>query len=173
MTFKSLWRYVHIVIAAGFLRFVILVLAVTPFRFMGNEVLSDIAPCILGVVASTVLCFFWLKKSGYDDGSAEKPLLDVYTIIRICFATGIYLLLVVILRYAMFGVDASVLAHYLGGIDRDVGISEMGRDHGGMMFLSLLILTLPCIPAMIGGYVWGRWVRRREKAAFRRSEQQK
>ncbi len=173
MTFGSLWKYVHITIAAGFFGLLIYTLSGVPIAFLFDGSIEIILACILWDIAATLFCLFSMKKCGYDDSFIEKPLVDRYTVIRICFAVAFFLLLVVCVSYSMIGVNACHIAHYLGNIEYGIGIGDMAKQYPGWMFLSLLIQDLPFVPAMIGGYVWGGWVRRREKAAFRKSEQQK
>ncbi len=58
------------------------------------------------------------------------------------------------------------LAHALGGIPSTVDISRMAAEHGGWMFLSLAIQSLPFIPAMLAGYAVGGMRRQRSREAL-------
>ena len=54
-------------------------------------------------------------------------------------------------------------AHPMAGVGSDTDLTVMAAEHGGWMFLSFLICTLPLIPAMIFGYRYGCKRRQRDR----------
>jgi hypothetical protein len=78
-------------------------------------------------------------------------------------AVVIYDLVTVLLQYYT-GAAANVqlLAQILGNLGTNIELAEMRREHPTLMFVSLVIQTIPFVPAMIGGYKIGE--KRRQKS---------
>ena len=51
----------------------------------------------------------------------------------------------------------------MAGVSSDADLTVMAAEHGGWMFLSFLICTLPLIPAMMFGYRYGCKRRQRDR----------
>ncbi len=167
---KSYGKYILSVIGAAFFGLLIQVLVTTPLRmiFEGNRNLLNTIACICCVLGSMVMLFFLTKKYGYDGQKPDKPLMDMKTVLLPCvLAVVIYGALTVILRYNTgAATNVTVLARVFGNLAETVDITEMAAEHGGLMFLSLVIQTLPFIPVMLAGYFVGGKKRTRDRAQF-------
>ncbi len=164
---KSIAKYLLSVIGAAFIGLLVLVLVTTPLRMMFKTTGEYILSSVCCVLASMVALFFFTMKCGYDDNAPEKPLLNPPAALQMVAAVAAYILLTVLFRYYTgAATNVANLAHVLGGIPSTVDISRMAAEHGGWMFLSLVIQALPFIPAMLVGYVAGGKRRQRERASL-------
>ncbi len=161
---KSLGKYVLSVIGAAYVGLLVMVLATTPLRFWfdyrGVNIISSVC-CVLG---SMIMLFFATMKVGYDEQTPGGRLLPGKHVLLMAGAVGIYVVLTVLFRYYT-GAASNVcsVAIVMGGFRSTVGIKEMAAEHGGWMFLSLILQTVPFMPPMIAGYVVGGKKRQRSR----------
>ena len=162
---KSTGIYFLKLVAASYFGLLIEVLTVTPLRLSGNQTLAGVVSCILGILAAVGLFFFLCQREGYhDNGGMGKPPFK-RAVISTCIAVSLYVLITVIVRYRhpAAAVFATGFAHPMAGVGSDTDLTVMAAEHGGWMFLSFLICTLPLIPAMIFGYRYGCKRRQRDR----------
>lgn len=160
---KTALKYLIKVIAAAYFGLLIMVLVTIPLRLVTSHMVTQsVVSCILCVVGSMACLFFVCIKDGYDEKPEQKTPM-VKTVIFMTIAVVIYDLLTVIFQYYT-GAATNVcdLAQVFGNLDSTTGIKDMAREHGGLMFASLVIQTIPFIPAMMAGYLFG--CKKREKS---------
>ena len=151
--------------AASYFGLLICIVAVTPLRFSGSQTLAGVLSSIFGILASMGLFFFLSQREGYrDNDGVNKPPFR-RALISTCISVLLYVLFTVIVRYRhpAAAVLATSFAYPMAGVASDTDLAKMAAAHGGWMFLSFLICTLPLIPAMIFGYRFGCKKRQRER----------
>ncbi len=164
---KSYGKYILAVIGAAYFGLLIQVLVTIPLRLMfaSDPNLRNTLACVCCVLGSMVMLFFVTVKFGCDEQKPDKPLLDKNTMLPCVAAVVVYDLLTVIFRYYTgAATNVATLARVFGGLDEQaVDIKELAAEHGGLMFLSLVIQTLPFIIPMLTGYYVGAKKRRGER----------
>ncbi len=165
---KSYGKYILTVIGAAYFGLLVQLLVTTPLRmiFARNRLLLNTVACVLCVLASMALLFFLTKKFGYDEQKPDKPLLDRKTVVQCIVAIAVYDVLTVIFRYYTgAATNVATLAGVFGNLDEQlVNIKDMAAEHGGLMFLSLVIQTVPLILPMLVGYYAGGKKRQKDRA---------
>ncbi len=168
---KSMGKYILTVIAAAYFGLLVHVLAGLPLRFLFHEPTAEKAlACAACVLGSMGLLFFRFQKYGYDENTPDSPLLNRATVLQSLFAVVVYGGVTVLLGYGTAGaatnvaVLAPILAKAIAGVDTGVGIQQLAQEHGGWMLLSLVIQTVPFVPAMLAGYVVGGKKRQRSRS---------
>ena len=164
---KSLYFF-HTVRVLGFalLALGITCVSTTFVRFFEPEsIVERSLYIILWFISDILLLFFSFRKSGYDYNRKNEKLIDKDQIIAILLAWLTDVVLTVVFRYRTLGSATSVamLAGIMTG-DLSLGLKELANGYGSEMFLSLMIHTLPYIPAMMLGHVSGSKKRRRVRA---------
>ena len=152
-------------VAASYFGLLIVVVATPPLRFSGNPTLSSLVSTILGIFAEVGFFFFLCQREGYHDNDGVGKIPFKRALISVCIAVSIYVLFTVIVRYRhpAAAVFASSLTRLMAGVSSDADLTVMAAEHGGWMFLSFLICTLPLIPAMMFGYRYGCKRRQRDR----------
>ena len=162
---KTMLKHFIQVIAAAYIGLLVMCIVITPLRFMTYDpTVVSVVSSVCCVLASMVCLFFFCIKNGYrDDKSGQKT--SIFKImIAMCLAVAMYDLLTVIFRYYTgAATNVCYIAQILGDLSNTTDIKEMARMHGGLMFVSLLMQTIPFIPAMIGGYIYGGKKHRKSK----------
>lgn len=161
--FKTELNYLIKVIAAAYFGLLILLLVTIPLRLMtSNTVIQYVVSSILCVVGSMACLFFVCIKDGYDEKPEQKTPM-AKTVIFMTVAVVIYDLLTVMFQYYTgAATNVCCLAQVFGNLGSTTGLKDMAREHGGLMFASLVIQTVPFIPAMVAGYLFG--CKKREKS---------
>ena len=159
--FKLINKYFIKVVAAAYFGLLIMIITQFPVNFTFDSSQHQIRSalgsvfCVLG---SMVFLFYLCKKEGYKENQSKTQLPYRKTILIMCIAVAIYDLLTIIFRYNTLGAatNVSALARvFLKLSSNETNIKEMARLYGGWMFLSLIIQTIPFVPAMIAGYLFG------------------
>ncbi len=165
---KSYGKYILSVIGAAYFGLLVQILVTTPLRMGRNRDLLNTIACICCVLASMTMLFFLLRKFGYDEQVSDRPLLDGKTILQCVTAVVIYDLLTVIFRYYTGAAsNVATLARVIGGMgEQQADIKELASEHGGLMFLSLVVQTIPFIPPMLAGYYVGGKKRRKDRVSI-------
>lgn len=155
--FKIIIKYLGKVIAAAYFGLLIMLLVTIPLRFATyNPTIVNTISSILCVIGSLGCLFILCIKDGYDDNGSGKQTSFVKTIICMSVAVATYDVLTIILQYHTGAAsNVAYIAQALGKIDSITSIKEMASEHSGLMLVSLIIQTIPFIPAMIGGYKFG------------------
>ena len=132
--------------------------------FTYNTTVNNLISCGCCVFSSMILLFFLCIKDGYDARLPGKKIIDTNAVFSIVLSVCSYILITVICRYYTgAATNVCVIAQLIGNIDSLTDIKVMAREHGGLMFVSLVIQTVPFIPAMIGGYVYGGHKRKQSR----------
>ncbi len=161
---KSLLKYVLMVIAAAYFGLLVMVILTNPVRLLFNsERTSDIVSSVICIISSMVMLYFGMIKHGYSESPEGKSLINKMTVVQIVCGVVVYIIITVILRYYT-GAATHVyeLSQHLGDL-QGLNIKEMAREHGGFMFITLVLVTVPFIPSMIVGYIVGSMKRRKER----------
>ncbi len=156
-TIFSWGKYVLSVIGAAYFGLLCMVIATVPVRFFRIGAAERVVLPLICVIGSMTMLFFLTMKYGYDENTPNSPLLNKLTVIQSTVAVVVYILLTVMLGYGTLGAATNVLylANVLGNLDPSLSITRVVQEHSGWLFLSLILQTLPFIPAMLGGYVCG------------------
>lgn len=161
---KSLYFFHTLrVIGFAFLSMIAIVILGTAVRFTDIEgVALHVIYVLIGFVSNLLFLFFSFRKSGYDYNRNNDSLIDKENIITMVLAWLTYVVLTVVLKYNFLGAAEGV--SYLAGImvgDISLGLKTLANEYSGVMFLSLMIYTIPYIPAMMLGHMSGAKKRRR------------
>ena len=162
---KNTGIYLLKIAAASYFGLLISIVTVTPLRFSGSQTLAGVLSGILGILASMGLFFFLCQRDGYRENERVNNPPFKRALISTCIAVLLYVLFTVIVRYRhpAAAVLATAFAQPMAGAASGTELTEMAAAHGGWMFLSFLICTIPLIPAMIFGYRFGFKKRKRER----------
>ncbi|MBQ7335855.1 MAG: hypothetical protein IJW92_05240 [Clostridia bacterium] len=162
---KSVGLYLLRVIGAAYLGLLVMVIAQYPIKMLtADEVIRGISMSVACVIASLICLFVTCMKAGSDENKSGGKLVVGQTVMVMILAVAVYVLLTVIFRYYTgAATNVCILATVLGNIDASTDIIKLARDYGGWMFLSLIIQTIPFIPAMIIGYIVGGKMRRKKR----------
>ena len=154
------------VIGFALLSLIAIAILGTAVRFTDIDgVALHVAYVIIGCMSNLLFLFFSFRKSGYDYNRKNEGLIDKENIITMVLAWLTYVLLTVVFKYRTFGAATGVA--YLAGImagDISLGLTTLANKYPGVMFLSLMIYTLPYIPAMMLGHMSGSKKRRLVRA---------
>ncbi len=160
---KSLGKYVLAVIGAAYFGLLVMVLVTTPLRFGFDYRGVNIISSICCVVGSMAMLFFSTVKVGYDENKPDSQLPDGKQVLLMAGAVAMYVVLTVLFRYNTGAAsNVSAVAIVMGDFKSTTGIKEMAAEHGGWMFLSLIMQTVPFVPPMIAGYMVG--AKKRQKS---------
>ncbi len=143
-----------------------------PLGFLSNKTVENILGCVACVLGSMGLLFFRSMKCGYDENTPDSSLLPRQTVVQSITAVLLYGAVTVLLGYGTAGaatniaILAPILAKAIADVDTAVTIQRLAQEYGGWMLLSLVIQTLPFMPAILGGYAVGGMRRRKSRAAL-------
>ena len=167
--FKLINKYFIKVVAAAYFGLLIMIITQFPVNFIfdsSQQKIRDILYSVLCEIGTMAFLFYLCKKEGYRENQSKNQLPFKKIILIMCIAVAIYDLLTVIFRYRTLGAATNVcnVAELLGKIPQnEADLTTMARLHGGWMFLSLIIQTIPFVPAMIAGYLSGEKKRRKDR----------
>lgn len=166
---KSSVKYLLSVIGAAFFGLLILLIVTNPLRMLFDGAAESVLGCICNVLASMGLLFYLTYRSGYDENTPTSRLLPRQSVVQMVCAVALYIGLTVLLRYGTAGAATNVvlLAEVMTG--QKIGIERMAGEYSGAMFASLLIQTLPFLPAMLAGYVCGARKRQKSRAELHKN----
>ncbi len=161
---KKVLNYFLKVVGSAYLGTLALIIVVTPLRLItSNDIIVNVVSTVVCVITSVGCLLLLCSKDGYDDKQVGEKATIVKTAMYMSVAVVIYDLVTVLLQYYT-GAAANVqlLAQILGNLGTNIELAEMRREHPTLMFVSLVIQTIPFVPAMIGGYKIGE--KRRQKS---------
>lgn len=161
---KSTFSYLLKVIAAAYIGLLLMVITITPLRFITQSAtVEGLLSCAICVLSSMVTLFLLCIKEGHHDRVDDSKPINGKIVVAMSLAVFAYILLTVLFRYGTgAATNVSSLAGLMGADASD--IEERVAQHGGLMFTSLLIQTIPFfIPSMIVGYLVGGNKRKKER----------
>ena len=165
-TIRSIIDNAIVVISAAYVGLLVMILATIPIRFIIHSTMAEeIAACICSVIGSMICLFFLCMRAGYKDNAPDSRAITIKT--ALCMSAGIviYILLTVVFRYQTgAATNVAYLARIIGNIPSTVDIKKLASEHGGMMFISMIIQLLPFLPSMITGYIIGAKKRQKDRA---------
>lgn len=161
---KSLYFF-HTLRVLGFalLSMIAIVILGTAVRFTDMDgVALYVTYILIGFASNLLFLFLSFRKSGYDYNRNNESLIDKENIIAMILAWLTYVVLTVVTKYRTIGAATSVayLASIMAG-DISLGLTTLADEYAGIMFISLMIHTIPYIPAMMLGHMSGSKKRRR------------
>ncbi len=159
---KQVFNYFLKVVGAAYVGLLTMIVVVVPIRLITHDfVIEFVISSVICVIASMAALLVMCMKDGYDDdGKVSLGKVILY----MSLAVLLYDLLTVILQYYT-GAATNVcdIAIVIKNLDRTTSLKEMADEHGGAMFVSLIVQTIPFIPAMIAGYLLGGKKRQRSR----------
>ena len=153
---KSTFSYLLKVIAAAYIGLLVMIIAITPLRFITqSSTVEGLISCAICVLSSMITLFLLCIKEGHHDRVDDSKPINGKTVAAMSLAVIAYILLTMLFRYGTgAATNVSTLAGLIGADASN--IKERAAEHGGLMFASLLIQTIPFfIPSMIVGYLVG------------------
>jgi uncharacterized membrane protein (Fun14 family) len=159
---KQVFNYFLKVVGAAYSGLLAMIIVIIPIRLITyDHVIEFVVSSVICVATSMAVILVLCMKDGYDDDG--KVSLGK-AILYMSLAVLLYDLLTVILQYYT-GAATNVcdIAIVIKNLDRTTSLKEMADEHGGAMFVSLIIQTIPFIPAMIAGYMLGGKKRQRSR----------
>lgn len=164
---KSTFKYVFSVIGAAYFGLLVMVLATTPVRAMVDYKAEYVITAVICVLASMVMLFLATMKVGYDENTPDRAVLNGRTVLQMVVAVAFYVVVTVIFRYYT-GAASNVawVTIVMRNLRYGTDIKVLAKEYGGTMFLSLVMQTIPFIPAMVAGYVVGGKRRAKSRAAL-------
>lgn len=157
------------VIGAAYLGLVVMVLFTIPLRFVtDNGTAVNVVSAILCDLGSMVCLFVLCIKDGYDDNAPGQQSQLGKTVICMVIAVAVYDLLTIIFGYRT-GAATNVVyvVQAVWQLGASFGLGVVGA-YPGPAFLSLLLQTIPFIPAMIAGYLVGGRKREKERQELKK-----
>ena len=159
---KQVFNYFLKVVGAAYVGLMAMIVVAVPIRLITHDfVIEFIISSVICIVASMAALLVMCMKDGYDDdGGASLDKVLLYMSLSVL----LYDLLTVILQYYTgAATNVCYIAIVMKNLDRTTGLKEMADEHGGAMFVSLIVQTIPFIPAMITGYLLGGKKRQRSR----------
>lgn len=157
---KTVMNYFLKVTGAAYFGLLMMMIVTVPVRLITHDHIVEfvVASIICVIFSMGAVCSMCMKDGYDDDGKVSLG----KAILCMSLAVILYDLLTVILQYYTgAATNVCYIAIVIEGLDRTTSLKEMVDEHGGAMFASLIIQTIPFIPAMIGGYLLGG--RKRQK----------
>lgn len=154
-------------VAAAFFGLLILVLLNTIVNYFFKDqwdkrFVASAMKAIACTISSMLLLFALCIKDGYDDAKAGTKLPVSKNVVAMIMAVLYYCLITIIIRYRTLGAATNVIFLANAIAQSDDSINDIVAHHGWIVFVSLIIQTIPFIPAMLFGYLFGS--RRRGKS---------
>ncbi len=166
---KSATKHLLCVIGAAYFGLLVLIIVTNPFRMLFDGAAENILGCICNVLGSMGLLFYLTYKSGYDENTSTSRLLPMQSVLQMFSSVVLYILLTVVFRYGTgAATNVSLLAEVMTG--QSIGISAMVEEYSGWMLVSLLIQSIPFLPAMCAGYVCGAKKRQKNRLELHKQE---
>ena len=159
---KQTFNYFLKAVGAAYFGLLAMIIVTVPIRLIThNSVIEFVVSSVICVVASMAALSVMCMKDGYDD---DGKVSFGKVILYMSLAVLLYDLLTVILQYYTgAATNVCYMAIVIKSLDRTTSLKEMADEHGGAMFVSLIIQTIPFIPAMIAGYWLGDKKRQRSR----------
>ena len=161
---KGYPRYLLYIVGSAFLGLGVQCLVVLVVSFFSD---SGLVRQSIGITAGDMFSYAFLfvlcREKGYTDNrnDAEKP--NRWLILNMALACVTYMLVTILMRYRTgAATNVVIFAQILVG-DMSLDINQVVQQFPGATFVSLLIQSIPMIPAMILGHTVGIKKRVRER----------
>ncbi len=153
---KTTLKYFINVTASAYIGLLIMCIAHFIVSFISyDDAVRSISSSVISDIGALIFLYISFTKWGYDDNKKDGKLIDGRTVVFMSRACGLYMLLTIIFQYyTAAATNVCAVATVMVG-NPNLDIRYMALNHKGYMFLSLLIQTIPYIPAMMLGYIKG------------------